>query len=296
MSNLKFSVGLVVTNFNNSNYTEALILSSLKCECIDKVKIVVVDNDSEYLDRERIIALKESFPFVDFILNSSNLGYFPGLNVGMQHLKVKYPDINYVVVGNNDLEFTPDFFSKLMGVGKDVYWTLPVISPDIVTLDGVHQNPHVISDVSEFRKLIWQFYYSNYYLSCVILKIASLTKKITSRRDYLKHEEPLLISQGYGACYILTPVFFEYFTHLWAPTFLMGEEFFIRLQLESKGFHIYYDPRFVVKHHDHATIGKLPTRKLWEISKKSHDLMKRYSPTIFFKKKPEKQYRGEADT
>jgi GT2 family glycosyltransferase len=106
--------------------------------------------------------------------------------------------------------------------------------------------------------------------------LSTLTKRYTTRKDYLQFEIAQSIYQGYGACYILGPLFFENFNLLDAPVFLMGEEFFLSKQLEDKGFEIYYDPYFSVIHHDHATVGKLPSKKLWTISRESHKIYREY--------------------
>src|SRR6185437_6492043 len=84
------------------------------------------------------------------------------------------------------------------------------------------------------------------------------------------------IEQGYGACYLLGPVFFKHFSRLWAPTFLMQEEFFLYEQLKEIDQLTYYDPRFVVFHHGHATMDHMPSRRQWTISREAHRVYKRY--------------------
>ena len=34
-----------------------------------------------------------------------------------------------------------------------------VLAPDITTLDGSHQNPHVINEISKTRELVYDIYY-----------------------------------------------------------------------------------------------------------------------------------------
>ena len=95
--------------------------------------------------------------------------------------------------------------------------------------------------------------------------LSNATKKITDRDDEEQFEVAQTIYQGYGACYILGPLFFENFDLLWAPTFLMGEKnFFLSKQLEKKGMKVYYEPSIKVNHHDHATMSKLPSKKALE--------------------------------
>lgn len=268
-------IGFVFTNYNNSHYTRQVINSiSLNPNWNDSY-IVIVDNKSEPSDIELLKVIKEDYPSIELILNEENSGYFRGLNIGIKFLRDKYENLNHIVIGNNDLVFPPDFIKKISNK-KTIFDEYAVISPDLLTLDGVHQNPHVIEKISKVRELVYDVYYSNYYLSIAIGYLAKVTNKFTDRKDETQFEVAQTIYQGYGACYILTPLFFKYFEELWSPTFLMGEELFLSKQLDKKGLKIYYDPYFLVNHHDHATIGKLPSKKLWEISRVSHKIYRKY--------------------
>jgi hypothetical protein len=57
---------------------------------------------------------------------------------------------------------------------------------------------------------------------------------------------------------------------------MMQEEFFLSEQLRRINQMVYYDPRFVVQHHGHATTDTLPSRRHWEISRDAHSVYKRY--------------------
>jgi GT2 family glycosyltransferase len=265
--------GYVCTNFNNTRFTQLAVKSLVDGGA--NSPIVVVDNKSDDENRQLLKDLGASYSNVDLVLNDENVGYFPGLNIGLRHFRERYPGIDYIVVGNNDLVFPLEFSSKLWKVLPSLQ-SHAVISPDIVTVDGVHQNPHVISAISKRREVIYDLYYSSYVLAKVINTIAKLTKMFTDRRDEERWQEPGPIYQGHGACYILTPVFFEYFTELWAPSFLMGEEFFLSKQLNDRGLQVYYEPAIQVVHHWHASVGTIPSRKIWEISRQAHNTYRKY--------------------
>lgn len=269
-------VGFVFTNYNNSHYTRDVIHSITLNKNYADSYIVVVDNKSETVDVELLKIIEQDYPSVKIIYNDENSGYFKGLNIGIEYLREKYTDLNHIVIGNNDLFFPPDFIDTLYS-NSSLFKQYPVISPDLLTLDGVHQNPHVIEKISKKREIIYDLYYSNYYLSVLIGYAAKITKRFTDRSDEEQFEIAQTIHQGYGACYILGPLFFEHFSLLWAPTFLMGEEFFLSKQLEKKGMKVYYEPTIKVNHHDHATMGKLPGKKLWKISRDSHKIYRKYN-------------------
>ena len=268
-------VGFVFTNYNNSYYTRNLIESIFSFPEPDNSIIVIVDNNSGEEDINSLNTIIRDYPSVKLILNPSNVGYFRGLNVGIEFLRISHPECNHVIIGNNDLIFPSDFQIKLKSI-QPLFAKYPVISPDLLTLDGVHQNPHVVREISKAREVIYDIYYSNYYLSLVIGTLAKWTRKFTDRDDEQQFRIGQIIYQGYGACYILGPLFFENFSALWAPTFLMSEEFFLSKQLTDKGLNIYYEPSILVHHHDHATMDKLPGRKLWSISRDSHLIYREY--------------------
>lgn len=268
--------GFVFTNYNNSQYTKDVIHSLSINKNFDDCFIVIVDNNSEADDLDNLKKINTNYPSVKIIFNVENCGYFKGLNIGIKYLRDKNPDIDFITIGNNDLYFSLDYLDAIIDK-RNLFDKHPVVSPDLITLDGVHQNPHVIDKISKSREIIYDLYYSNYYLSVLIGYAAKITKRFTDRSDEDQFEIAQTIHQGYGACYILGPLFFENFSSLWAPTFLMGEEFFLSKQLEQKGMKVYYEPSIKVNHHDHATMGKLPSKKLWKISKESHKIYRKYN-------------------
>jgi GT2 family glycosyltransferase len=266
-------IGYVCTNFNNTRFTRDAVESFLKGG--HDSQIVVVDNRSDDHNRQMLKELGAAFSNVDLLFNDENVGYFPGLNVGLKHLRQRYPGIDYIVAGNNDLVFPSDFSLRLRENSQHLQ-SHAVISPDIITVDGVHQNPHVIAAISKRRELIYDLYYSSYVLARIIGKVAKLTRALTDRSDEQRWQIAGPIYQGHGACYILTPTFFRHFEELWAPSFLMGEEFFLSKQLSDKGMQVYYEPAIQVVHHLHASVGKIPSKKIWEISRQAHKTYRKY--------------------
>ena len=103
-----------------------------------------------------------------------------------------------------------------------------------------------------------------------------MSKKITDRKDEEQHNIAQTIYQGYGACYILGPLFFKYFDQLWAPSFLMGEEFFLSKQLERINMKVYYEPVIKVYHQEHASVKNVPKKKMWEFSREAHKIYRKY--------------------
>jgi GT2 family glycosyltransferase len=268
------NIGFVCTNYNNSAYTQEAVCS-LSRNGGHEYRIVIVDNNS---DNENVNALKNlasEFQHVELILNKDNVGYFRGLNLGIRHLRSSQPDIDLMVVGNNDLVFPADFADSLRRNLSHLE-KYAVVSPDIVTLDGVHQNPHVIRKIGKFREFVYDLYYANYYLAIAIRQLAKLSRGFTDRPDETQHNVAREIYQGYGACYVLGPVFFRHFEELWAPAFLMHEEYFLSKQLSDKGLSVYYEPSVKVLHRCHGAMNTVPGRKAWEAARGAQKIYRQH--------------------
>jgi len=267
-------IGYVCTNYKNTADTREAVCS-LRRNGGDEYRIVVVDNNSDNESVEALKKLANEFENVELILNKDNVGYFRGLNQGIRHLRSSQPDINITVVGNNDLVFPADFAESIRS-NLSTLEKYAVVSPDIVTLDGVHQNPHVIHKIGKFREFIYNLYYANYYLAIAIRKLAKLTSSFTDRPDKTHHDVAQKIYQGYGACYVLGPVFFRHFVELWAPSFLMHEEYFLSKQLSDKGLSVYYEPSIRVQHRCHGAMATITSRKAWEAARAAQKIYRQH--------------------
>jgi GT2 family glycosyltransferase len=267
-------IGYVCTNYNNSADTREAVCSLLG-DGGDEYRIVVVDNHSDGKNVEGLKNVASEFQHVELILNQDNVGYFKGLNMGIRHLRTSRPDIHMMVVGNNDLVFPADFAESIRR-NLSTLEKYAVVSPDIVTLDGAHQNPHVISKIGKFREFIYNLYYANYYLAIAIRQLAKLTRSFTDRPDETRHDVAQEIYQGYGACYVLGPVFFRHFEELWAPSFLMHEEYFLSKQLSDKGLSVYYEPAIKVLHRCHGAMATITGRKAWEAARAAQKIYRQH--------------------
>ncbi len=263
----------VIVNYNGSEMTIRLIKSIENINNLDNYEVIVVDNDSEPLQKEILKGFCTQKNRIRLIFEKSNIGYFNAINIGLNF--IKRSEASWVLIGNNDLEFDNNFFDRLKEIHKEIA-QYPVISPNIVRPDGEHQNPHVIKSVSSLRKVIYKIYYSNYCLAKVIGILSRITSKYTYRKDRNKYLTRIEIKMGYGACYLLSPRFFSLFKKLNSPLFLMGEEAILSNQICSIGEKILYEPSLVVKHIDHGSINKIPNKKIWTITKNSYEIYKNY--------------------
>jgi len=258
----------ICTNYNNSAFTVAAV-ASLATNRGHNLRVFIVDNASRIEEVELLSKLARDYPIVRLIANVDNVGYFAGLNIGIAAARKEDPQATWMVVGNNDLEFPADFCDCIERQQLE-YQRFSVISPDVVTLDGEHQNPHVISDISTIREIFYDLYYSNYWLGLLIYKTTKMLPRVTRRGDEDHWQTAQSIYQGHGSCYLLTPKFFSQFEAFWAPTFMMSEEVFLSLQLKTVGEQVFYSPDISVTHHWHGSLQDVPSRSRWNMARDAH--------------------------
>lgn len=266
----------VCTNYNSSADTVRAI-ESLRANAGHQVHSIVVDNGSRPDQQAVIQEFAARSDDVDLVLSATNTGYFGGLNVGLERLRQTRPDLRVAVVGNNDLIF-PAGFVDLVERQRPLLDRYPVVSPSITTLDGEHQNPHVIGGISSLRERLYDLYHSHYLMALLLRAVARRTRRVTRRGDEDQHAQAREIWQGHGSCYLLGPRFFEEFGLFWAPTFLFGEEFFLAEQLKRKGYRVYYEPSIALVHACHSSVAQLPSRRHWELSRDAHRVYRRHNP------------------
>lgn len=264
----------VCTNYNNSAFTVAAVASLMKNKGHD-LRVFVVDNASRSEEVEILHQLARENLIVRVIANPDNVGYFAGLNLGLKAARAEDPEAGWIVVGNNDIEFLADFCDRLERL-QDEYCHYSVVSPDVVTLDGHHQNPHVISGISTVREIFYDLYYSNYYLGLLIYKAAKMVPRATRRGDEDQWQIARPIYQGHGSCYLLTPKFFAQFSELWTPTFMMSEEVFLSLQLKKVGEQVFYSPAISITHHWHGSLQDVPSKRRWVMARDAHREYRKY--------------------
>ena len=267
----------ITVNYNNSEMTVKYLKSLESIDNIQKfdVKTIIVDNKSEISDFKTLKKFIDEYNFngisIELIKNEKNKGYFGGLNTALKSQNVDQD--TFVIIGNNDLTFNIDFIDKITNsqYEKDVM----VIAPDVVTKDGIHQNPHCISRVTLIRKVLYELYYKNYYFGKLIRFPIFLLKRFANSKSQ-KINRKMYIHMGIGACYILTPRFFEYYSLLDDNVFLWGEEAFLSNQVLQANGKILYDPDLIVFHHESSSVKKITSKKSWEIQKESFKKYKKY--------------------
>ncbi len=274
----------IFVNYNNSDESIKTTESILSANFDNDDLVVIVDNNSldDNLESLQKFISVTSIKNIKLIISDRNVGYFGGLNLGIDYVVKNEFHFDSMIVGNNDLAFPQNFKEMLVSAG-DLLSNYPVISPNIITLNGEHQNPHVIKGISFVRGFIFDICYMNYSFFVLIGLLAKWTRKFTDRDDELKNHIAQEIYQGYGACYILTPLFFKYFERLDNLSFLYYEEFFLSKQLERVNYKVFYEPSIRIVHRLHSSTGMQPKLALWKHARNAHKAHRTLNPLIKLK-------------
>jgi GT2 family glycosyltransferase len=264
----------IAVNYNNASHTIAYIQSLLSLDGFENSEIIIVDNASESYDFDGLEKYCHSLlnANVHLLRSSVNVGYFPGLNIGLKHIDDRAGCL--VVIGNNDLTFQSDFLIVLRHLKYDS--ETYAIAPDVVSLDGRHQNPHCIDRVSRFRVFCYDLYFSNYYFGKLIFWMMQILKKLVLPKSSDAWRSEQYIYMGIGAIYILTQRFLETYNALDDRVFLWGEEALLAGQISKANGKTLYAPSLVVHHYENASVAKIPSLKTYEITKASYKIYRQY--------------------
>lgn len=274
------------------------IIDTINCiESIEKlnksekinIKIIVVDNNSP---NNSGMELKNKYinnSLVDIILLDKNYGFSIANNKGyIQALKYN-PDM--VLVINNDIIFYDEnFLIKL----EDKYGSkneFDIICPDIINLEGNHQNP-----VREKEMTIIQAYKSIIYesISFILFSIPILrgfVKKIKNQKEKKWFEKYYCVNKNINKEDFVPFGAFIIYANNWlknegkafiSDTFMYAEEDMLSLYIKSKKYKIIYDEDLKIKHLEGQSTKKSNKNEYASIKFKSKNKVKALKKYIIY--------------
>lgn len=234
-------IALVCVDYKSEDETKRFINNVLGMS--QHVSVILVCNSgsaqfSNYLDNKRV-------HIYDF---ETNLGYMQG---AQQALKLFFTD-NYipewVILSNTDIEFiSSDFFERLKNDERHD----SIVAPDIITIDGVHQNPFLVGRCSKAKLRFLNFVYT-YTFVFVMYSLLSFLKKKLARKIKDHELESGLIYAPHGAFVVFGRKYFELGNDLMHPCFLYGEELLIAERARVSGISILFDSSYKILHREHV--------------------------------------------
>ena len=249
----------VILHYNTIDDTKACVESIRKYIKGASYHIIIVDNCSPNQSGAVLEEDYKSNEDITIILNSSNLGFARGNNVGFKYAKdVLHSD--YIVLLNSDTELLEDNFIELIEREYNIS-NFAVLGPMIETPKAPYVTQigrHTLMTRSQCVKSM--FILSWYYLLSLVGLDIGFRKLFVSKKnkDYSsaihKREENV---QLHGCFLIFSSLYIEKFDGLNPQTFLYREEDLLFLRLKKCGLMSVYQPALRVFHKEQSATESL---------------------------------------
>ena len=220
-----------------------LDVSSQSCH---DVTVIIVDNGSP---NNSIIGIENAFENEEDVVilkAGENLGFAKGNNIGFQYAKHNLHADFIVQINNDTIIQQIDFNDKIVQIYQD--YNYAVLGPDIITLDGCHQNPG--KDVVWSTDKLIRFrlkkkiqYYMTYFP--FLDRFLKINQSAYSKE---KTDEMVFDTTLHGACYIFSRDYISRFEGMYDKTFLYMEEDILRLRSIYLKYKMMYSPEIEILH------------------------------------------------
>lgn len=253
-------VSFVILHYKNLEETYACV-ESIKKNASD-YKIVIVENGSENGSDVELLGKYKNDVNVQVIVNEKNEGFSKGNNLGYKYAKNNYLN-DFIIVLNSDVVIEDDQIIKKIEKLYSKY-EFHIYGPDIVTNNGIHQNPLRFKEL-DLRKFILKQYVKKILLKYLIIK--NRFKKIL-KNDYIEkkyldkewcqpnYEKEAVDVALHGSFYVFSDLFIRENNNIFEPTtFLYMEENILFNNVKYKGYRTLYHPEIQVLHKCGASTG-----------------------------------------
>lgn len=219
-------IGVVVLNYVNYVETIKCVRSLLNQKNVS-CRIVIVENGSNNESGERLREAFAGAETVSVLDAGENLGYAKGNNLGIQTLR--NAGIQRIFLANSDLEFTDSntlrqiLYACEPGVG--------LVTPVICNLDGTTAQRVVYK-----KKALYLRVGKHIFKRLLRLNGSQKQREISSIEEGKAltglQNDAYVVS---GSGYLLTEEFFQFYSGLYAETFLYYEEWATSILLHKSG-------------------------------------------------------------
>ena len=240
-----------------------------------KVLLILVDNSVGDNAGALARTLAEAGSKAVCVASGNNLGYFGGARFGLEYARSSGIVFDWLIVSNVDLRFDPD--SAVAGFAALDTNVIGVVAPNIIsTATGRALNPFMRARPSMLRMHFYKWVFRSYPTMWVYEWLAGIRGRLYAAIvGQLGHLSANLqaaaslsivkpIYAGHGSMLAISRQFFERGGDLDHASFLFGEEIFVAETARRLGLAVVWHPGIAVEHAEHASIGKLPSRHLYQ--------------------------------
>lgn len=261
----EIKIGYIVLHYQTVDETLECV-EALKKISKEKDIIIIVDNHSPNESGKLLCHKFQYDTNIKIILNSENLGFARGNNVGFLEAKYNY-HCDFILMLNNDtLVLQEDFREKIISAYEK--WHFAVMGPKILQKDGTVNkcSPTMPIHTTLRRARIGQLSnYIRFVLSIFSLDaiFGQLVDKMPADKGYSDCcQEDVQIS---GCCFIFSKEYIDRFEGLNSETFMYLEEIILYMRIKKEGLKMIYNPELEIVHlEDMATrelLGESPVKQ-----------------------------------
>lgn len=232
----------------------------------DQYNIVIVDNASKNGSGREIEEYYRHDKDITIIINSENLGFSRGNNVGFSYAK-RIWNPRYIVLMNNDVYLLEkQLLNKLDAEYENSCFA--VLGPLIMTADGrCDINPirtapmtkqQVLNDIKIYRRRRWLYQYHLVGLRNVFFRVLRGKAKNRVYKNYIQRTEH---AQLHGCFLVFSQRYTERFEGLDDRTFLFREEAILYKHMLENELNTVYLPDIAVFHKEDAATDQIVRTK-----------------------------------
>ena len=276
-------ISFVILHYQNIDDTKQCVESILALKKVKKVDIdiLIIDNDSPNKTGKSLENLYKNDDKIRVEILAKNYGFSKANNIGYNICKEN--GANYIIMLNNDIVFEDKNFLVNLTNNKHYFDNYEIIAPDIINLNGDHQNPNKIYPASPLKcikNIVYRF------LIIMLLKIPFISRKICLKENQkeAKWMEKYYLEKRTVNGDVFVPFgAFLIFTNKWiekeniafpSNTFLYMEEDTLSVYLSYKKYKIMYCEDLCVRHKEGRSVAYSNTSNVSRLSFRYKNIIK----------------------
>lgn len=258
------NIVVICINFHNEEQTIAFVQQLVTLDSPSTCRVIVASNNVHGNGNEVLAEALVNNLEVTVVYWRRNLGYFGAAALAFDGYRSTHELPDWVVVSNTDLLIGTESFAEHLNRHQDTK-EIGIVAPSITsTVTGVDQNPFMEHRPTAIRMHVIKWMFKTWLTWA--LWSAAFRLKVKLRKMWRKGDGTV---RGAGRDLNVRPIYAphgsfiafskEYFLrggtldHL---PFLYGEEIMVAETVRKLKLTVLFDPRFRLKHMEHATTGK----------------------------------------
>ncbi len=217
------------------------------------ISILIVDNASPNKTGVKLKEMYKNNSNIYVILNSNNLGFSRGNNIGFKFAKENLnPD--FIIMINSDVYMIQNEFLDLVCEEYNKS-NFAVLGPKINLPNGkINYHRATLRSKKEIRKRILEL--KKRYLKNLIF-LHNFNINTNKKKDIIKKLERKENAVLNGCCMIFSKQYIDKFDGLEEKTFMYGEEELLNILLKREKLLSVYNPKLEVFHHEYSSTKKI---------------------------------------